>query len=181
MKILVVDDHALVREGLCQVLKGLDDLVEVLEAPDCTSAFELARLFLFSHKQRLCGFDCEVHPCGLGPGVKVSSFGQLLAQTVPGGLPRIGEAGPASCHVDFVCHKSPLGWGWRLDYIKRKPRLTLLKPQGAWGRFGNQLGTSSLKLGTPPPPFFSAFFRYETGSQNWFPLKGKGLGTSFLH
>ncbi len=44
MKILVVDDHALVREGLCQVLKGLDDLVEVLEAPDCTSAFELARL-----------------------------------------------------------------------------------------------------------------------------------------
>ena len=42
MKILVVDDHALVREGLCQVLKGLDDHVEVLEAPDCARAFELA-------------------------------------------------------------------------------------------------------------------------------------------
>lgn len=42
MKILVVDDHALVREGLCQVLKGLDDHVEVLEAADCARAFELA-------------------------------------------------------------------------------------------------------------------------------------------
>ncbi len=42
MKILVVDDHALVREGLCQVLKGLDEHVEVLEAPDCARAFELA-------------------------------------------------------------------------------------------------------------------------------------------
>lgn len=42
LKILVVDDHALVREGLCQVLKGLDDVVDVLEAPDCARAFELA-------------------------------------------------------------------------------------------------------------------------------------------
>lgn len=42
MKILVVDDHALVREGLCQVLKGLDEHVDVLEAPDCARAFELA-------------------------------------------------------------------------------------------------------------------------------------------
>lgn len=44
MKILVVDDHALVREGLRQVLKGLDELVEVLEAPHCARAFELAAL-----------------------------------------------------------------------------------------------------------------------------------------
>jgi DNA-binding NarL/FixJ family response regulator len=44
LKILVVDDHALVREGLRQVLKGLDDLVEVLEAPHCARAFELADL-----------------------------------------------------------------------------------------------------------------------------------------
>lgn len=42
MKILVVDDHALVREGLCQILKGLDAQVEVLEAPHCARAFELA-------------------------------------------------------------------------------------------------------------------------------------------
>ena len=44
VKILVVDDHALVREGLCQVLKGLDEVVEVLQAPDCTQAFQLADL-----------------------------------------------------------------------------------------------------------------------------------------
>lgn len=45
MKILVVDDHALVREGLCQVLKGLDpaEPTEVLQAPDCARAFTLAQ------------------------------------------------------------------------------------------------------------------------------------------
>ena len=42
MKILVVDDHALVREGLRQVLKGLDENVQVLEAPHCARAFALA-------------------------------------------------------------------------------------------------------------------------------------------
>lgn len=46
MKILVVDDHALVREGLRQVLKGLDTDVEVLEAGTCARAFELALLHL---------------------------------------------------------------------------------------------------------------------------------------
>lgn len=44
MKILVVDDHALVREGLRQVLKGLDSDVDVLEAGSCSRAFELAGL-----------------------------------------------------------------------------------------------------------------------------------------
>lgn len=45
MKILVVDDHALVREGLCQVLKGLDpaEPTHVLQAPHCTQAFDLAQ------------------------------------------------------------------------------------------------------------------------------------------
>ncbi|WP_349815885.1 response regulator transcription factor [Curvibacter sp. CHRR-16] len=42
MKILVVDDHALVREGLHQVLKGLDESVEVLQAQRCDQAFALA-------------------------------------------------------------------------------------------------------------------------------------------
>jgi DNA-binding NarL/FixJ family response regulator len=44
MKILVVDDHALVRAGLCQVLQGLDPLetTQVLEASDCAHAFALA-------------------------------------------------------------------------------------------------------------------------------------------
>lgn len=44
MKILVVDDHALVREGLRQVLKGLQSDVAVLEAPHCARAFELAAM-----------------------------------------------------------------------------------------------------------------------------------------
>ncbi len=44
MKILVVDDHALVREGLRQILKGLDEQVQVLEAPHCARAFALAAL-----------------------------------------------------------------------------------------------------------------------------------------
>jgi DNA-binding NarL/FixJ family response regulator len=39
VKILIVDDHALVREGLRQVLKGLDEAVEVLDAPTCARAF----------------------------------------------------------------------------------------------------------------------------------------------
>lgn len=43
MKILVIDDHALVREGLRQVLKGLDENVEVLAAGTCSQAFELAQ------------------------------------------------------------------------------------------------------------------------------------------
>lgn len=41
MKILVVDDHALVREGLRQVLKNLGDDVDVLEAGSCERAFEI--------------------------------------------------------------------------------------------------------------------------------------------
>lgn len=44
LKILVVDDHALVREGLCQVLQGLQpgETTEVLQAATCSRAFELA-------------------------------------------------------------------------------------------------------------------------------------------
>lgn len=42
LKILLVDDHALVRAGLRQLLKGLDEPVEVFEAAQCERAFELA-------------------------------------------------------------------------------------------------------------------------------------------
>lgn len=42
VKILVIDDHALVREGLHQVLKGLDENVVVLQAGYCGQAFTLA-------------------------------------------------------------------------------------------------------------------------------------------
>jgi DNA-binding NarL/FixJ family response regulator len=42
LKILVVDDHALLRKGFFLVLQELDAQVEVLEAADCASAFALA-------------------------------------------------------------------------------------------------------------------------------------------
>lgn len=42
MKILVIDDHPLVREGLRQVLSGLAPNVGILEASRCSAAFELA-------------------------------------------------------------------------------------------------------------------------------------------
>ena len=41
MKILVVDDHALIRSALRGVLGQLDDGLAMLEASDCRSAFEL--------------------------------------------------------------------------------------------------------------------------------------------
>ena len=41
MKILVVDDHALVREGLCQVLKALGNDLTILQAATCGQAFAL--------------------------------------------------------------------------------------------------------------------------------------------
>ena len=42
MKILTVDDHALVREGLRHVLKGLDDQVQVLGAGNGAAALAMA-------------------------------------------------------------------------------------------------------------------------------------------
>jgi len=41
MKILVVDDHALIREGVRQILRELDDDIVVLEAGDSRSALDL--------------------------------------------------------------------------------------------------------------------------------------------
>ena len=41
MKILIVDDHALFREGLCHVLKVLEESICVMEAADYGSAFDV--------------------------------------------------------------------------------------------------------------------------------------------
>jgi DNA-binding NarL/FixJ family response regulator len=43
MKILVVDDHMLIREGLKKVLKQLQPDVEILESPSAAGAFEIAQ------------------------------------------------------------------------------------------------------------------------------------------
>ena len=41
MKILIVDDHALFRDGLCLVLQELDDQATILDASDYDRAVEL--------------------------------------------------------------------------------------------------------------------------------------------
>jgi DNA-binding NarL/FixJ family response regulator len=43
MKFLVVDDHALIRDALCNVLRELDNSAEILEAGTCGQALELAQ------------------------------------------------------------------------------------------------------------------------------------------
>ena len=43
MKILVVDDHPLIREALRQVLQGLDRQLDLLEAQSCDEALDLTR------------------------------------------------------------------------------------------------------------------------------------------
>jgi len=43
MRILLVDDHAIVREGLKRVLAGMGGTLDVGEAPDVPKALELAR------------------------------------------------------------------------------------------------------------------------------------------
>lgn len=43
MKILVVDDHPLVRDAMSQLVAGLDGEMEVFQAPDCARALEIAR------------------------------------------------------------------------------------------------------------------------------------------
>jgi DNA-binding NarL/FixJ family response regulator len=44
MKILVVDDHPLVREAMAQLVTQLRGAVEVLQAQDCPSALAMARI-----------------------------------------------------------------------------------------------------------------------------------------
>ena len=74
MKILVVDDHALIREAIHQVLKQLDANIEVLEAGNCTDAFaaadqhpDLALILLDIRLPGMSGLDAldsfrEQHP-----------------------------------------------------------------------------------------------------------------------
>ena len=44
MKILLVDDHALFREGLAELLKGLDPDVQTIQAADAIAAIEQTKL-----------------------------------------------------------------------------------------------------------------------------------------
>jgi DNA-binding NarL/FixJ family response regulator len=64
MKILVVDDHELVREGLRHVLRNLGEEIEVLLAANCMEAFSLANthgdldvVLLDYHLPEMSGLD----------------------------------------------------------------------------------------------------------------------------
>ena len=62
MRILVIDDHALFRQGLKHLLRGLDERVEVLEAAGCSEAEKLRGtsfdiILLDLHMPGLAGLD----------------------------------------------------------------------------------------------------------------------------
>ena len=64
MKILIVDDHPLIREALRGLLVTLDDKMEVIEAGDCTAALaatarhpDLALILLDIHMPGMSGLD----------------------------------------------------------------------------------------------------------------------------
>ena len=72
IRILLVDDHAVVREGLCLVLGQEDDLTVVGEAADPREAVELT--------QRLHP-DVVVMDVGLGSDDGVATIGPIVART----------------------------------------------------------------------------------------------------
>lgn len=113
MKILVVDDHALVREGLRQVLKGLDEPVEVMDAPTCERALELVAqhpdldlVLLDYHLPDMSGLDAldicrREHP--ELPIVMLSGTvtPQLMRQVVARGA--AGFISKSAINDDFLC------------------------------------------------------------------------------
>jgi DNA-binding NarL/FixJ family response regulator len=108
LKILVVDDHSLVREGLCQVLKGLDADVAVLEASNCAQAFELAALhhdldlvLLDYHLPDMTGLEAldvfgAKHPelpiVMLSGSVNPKIMGQVIAKGAAGFITKAGKS-----------------------------------------------------------------------------------------
>ncbi len=118
MKILVVDDHALVREGLRQVLHGLPTAVEVLEAEHCAGAFEIARLhpdldlvLLDYHLPDMNGmqaldlFGCK-HPelpvLMLSGSINPNMMRQVLAKGACGFLTKTGRSSEILAAVRLV-------------------------------------------------------------------------------
>lgn len=78
MKILVVDDHTLIREGLRLVLKALDDEIVVLEAQNCQETFELTEvnpdldlILLDLHLPGIHGFDALTEVRDRHPAIPV--------------------------------------------------------------------------------------------------------------
>ena len=106
-KLLVVDDHALVREGLAQALLRVPDVSAVMEAADAESALQM----FASHGE----FDLVVLDLML-PGISGLSFLGVLKKRYPGvrvvvvsaldGPEIVGRA-RASGAAGFVCKARP--------------------------------------------------------------------------
>lgn len=78
MKILIVDDHPLIREALRGVLGTLDDQLEVIEAGDCTEALaaaarhpDLGLILLDIHLPGMSGLDALGSFRGQYPAIPV--------------------------------------------------------------------------------------------------------------
>ena len=78
MKILVIDDHALIRQALQNMLCVLDSTAEVLESADCTTALALAAeqpdldlILLDLHLPGMGGMDALAHFRQSHPAVPV--------------------------------------------------------------------------------------------------------------
>lgn len=78
MKILVIDDHALIRQALQNMLRVLDSSAEVLESADCSAALALAAnqpdldlILLDLHLPGMDGMDALAHFRQSHPAVPV--------------------------------------------------------------------------------------------------------------
>jgi len=97
MKILVIDDHVLVREGLRQVLRTLDSQVEVFLVGTCTQGFSIALehpdldlVLLDYHLPDMNGFDALAIFSKRHPDIPVlvlsgSSNPQIMHQVLQAG------------------------------------------------------------------------------------------------
>lgn len=78
MKILVIDDHTLIRQAMQNMLRVLDSSAEVLESADCSAALELAAqqpdldlILLDLHLPGMGGMDALAHFRQSHPAVPV--------------------------------------------------------------------------------------------------------------
>ena len=135
LKLLVIEDHALVREGLVRLLAQIEARVQVLDRPDFESAltlldgedeFDLILLDLaLPGIDGLAGLDILRRQYPSIPVAVVSAFDDVPTVTrvmnlgASGFIPKAfsGEAllaAPAFCKTDALASKRVTGWFYRM-------------------------------------------------------------------